>query len=95
MTTKSIRPVTRETSALVRDRGMRPVIVTVVGSVIEMRAKGLRTRETIDLAFCYRLAVQQRVAAERAERRARQKGPKAQRAAQGGRPGRAQRRAAP
>ena len=68
MTTKSHRPVTRETSALVRDRGLRAVMVTVIGSVIELRAKGLRSRETMDLAWCYYAAVQQRVKAERAEK---------------------------
>ena len=31
MVTKSLRPVTRETSAVVRDKGPRAVIVTVVG----------------------------------------------------------------
>jgi len=34
MVTKSLRPVTRETSAVVRDKGPRAVIVTVVGGVI-------------------------------------------------------------
>lgn len=68
MTTRSLRPVTRETSALVRERGMRPVIVTVVGSVLELRAKGLRTQETLDLSWCYYVAVKQRVVSERAER---------------------------
>lgn len=74
MTTKSVRPVTRESSAFVRDRGLRPLIVTVVGSVIELRCKGLRSRETLDLGFCYALAVRQRVTRERSERRARRKG---------------------
>ena len=36
MVTKSLRPVTRETSAVVRDKGPRAVIVTVVGGVIEL-----------------------------------------------------------
>ena len=50
MVTKSLRPVTRETSAVVRDKGPRAVIVTVVGGVIELRAKGLRSTETLDVA---------------------------------------------
>lgn len=70
MTTKAIKPVTRETSAYVRDRGLRPVIVTVIGGHIELRAKGLRSRECLDLAWCYQTAVKARVARERAERRA-------------------------
>ena len=48
---KSIKPVTRESSAMVRERGLRAVMVTVVGGVIELRAKGLRTRKTMDLAW--------------------------------------------
>ena len=51
MVTKSLRPVTRETSAVVRDKGPRAVIVTVVGGVIELRAKGLRSTETLDVAW--------------------------------------------
>lgn len=70
MTTLSIKPVTRETSAYVRDKGLRPVIATISGSVITLRAKGLRSREVLDLAYCYSIAIKQRVAAERAERKA-------------------------
>lgn len=66
--TKSLRPVTRETSAIVRDRGARPVIVTVVGGVLELRAKGLRSTETLDVAWCYAAAVRQRVQMQKAER---------------------------
>ena len=74
MTTKSIRPVTRETSAHVRERGdRRPLIVTVVGSVLMLRPKGLRTAETLDLAHCYQAAVKQRVFQEKVERRAKRK----------------------
>ncbi len=68
MTTKSIRPVTRESSAWVRDKGMRPLIVTVIGGVVELRPKGLRTTEVLDLASIYLMAVRQRVARERIER---------------------------
>ena len=68
MATKSFRPVTRESTALVRERGLRAVMVTIVGGVIELRAKGLRSRETVDLAWCYYAAVKQRVALERAEK---------------------------
>ncbi|MGC4075444.1 MAG: hypothetical protein QM702_00100 [Rubrivivax sp.] len=70
MTTKSYRPVTRETSAFVRDRGLRPVLVTITGGVLELRCKGLRSREVIDIGYVYRLAVQQRVAQEKRERKA-------------------------
>jgi len=70
MTTLSTNPVTRETNAYVRDRGVRPIIATISGSVLTLRAKGLRTRETLDFAHLYELAVKQRVIAERAEKRA-------------------------
>lgn len=68
MVTKSLRPVSRETSAVVRDKGPRPVIVTVVGGVIVLRAKGLRSTETLDVAWCYLTAVRQRLQAQRLER---------------------------
>ncbi|CAB4180091.1 hypothetical protein UFOVP1040_29 [uncultured Caudovirales phage] len=74
MTTKSTKPVRRETSAFVRERGLRPLVVTIVDSVILLRPKGLRSEEMLDLASCYFLAVKQRVAREQAERRARRKG---------------------
>lgn len=68
MTTPSTRPVTRETTAVVREKGARAVIATLVGGVIQLRPKGLRTSETLDLGWCWQQAVKQRVAAERAER---------------------------
>lgn len=68
MVTKSLWPVTRETSAVVRDKGPRAVIVTVVGGVIELRAKGLRSTETLDVAWCYTAAVRQRLQLQRVER---------------------------
>jgi hypothetical protein len=73
MTTKSTRAVTRESSAFVRDRGLRPIIVTVTGSILELRAKGLRQREVLDLASAYSIAVKQRLASEKAERAAARK----------------------
>jgi hypothetical protein len=54
---------------MVRDRGQRPVIVTIVGGVITLRAKGLRSTESLDLAWCYLAAVRQRVAQERLKKR--------------------------
>lgn len=70
-------PVTRETSAFVRDRGMRPIIATLSGGVVILRAKGLRSREMLDLAWCCQTAVKQRVAQERAERQAEKRAAKA------------------
>jgi hypothetical protein len=43
-------------------------MVTIVGGMIELRAKGLRSREAVDVAWCYDAAVKQRIAFERAER---------------------------
>lgn len=76
MTTPSTRPVTRETSAFIRDRGMRPVLVTITGSLLELRAKGLRSTETLDVASLYYQAVKQRVNAERKAKKLAKKGPR-------------------
>jgi hypothetical protein len=38
--------------------------------VLELRAKGLRSREVLDIGFCYTAAVKQRVERERADRKA-------------------------
>lgn len=73
MTTTSTKPVTRETSAFVRDRGMRAVLVTITGSVLELRAKGLRTRETVDVASIYFQAVKARVLDEKRAKKAARK----------------------
>jgi hypothetical protein len=75
VTTSSLQsPVTRETTAYVRDKGMRPVMATLTGGTLVLRAKGLRSREVLDLSWCYQVAVKQRVAMERAEKRAARKG---------------------
>jgi hypothetical protein len=75
MATKSYgpgaRPVTRETNAYFRDRGLLPIVVTVNGPLLEMRLKGRRTREVADIASVYGQALKQRVAAEQAEKRKR------------------------
>jgi hypothetical protein len=53
MTTSSIKPVTRETSAYVRDKGMRLVIATIHHGMLILRPKGLRKEETLDIAGLY------------------------------------------
>lgn len=75
MPEKPLRPVTRETTAQVRDRGLRAVMATIgsTSGVIELRAKGLRSRYTLDLGWCYRQAAMQHIARARAERRAARK----------------------
>lgn len=70
MTTKSLKPVRRETSAYVREKGFRPLVVTIVGSVVLLRPKGLRSEEVLDLAAAWSMAVKQRVLRQRAERKA-------------------------
>lgn len=61
MTTKSVKPVVRETSAFVRDRGLRPIIATIHHGTLILRAKGLRSEETLDLGSLYHYAVKNRV----------------------------------
>lgn len=71
MTTSSATsPVTRETTAYVRDRGLRPVIVTISHGLIELRCKGLKSREVVDITSIYSRAVKERVIAERAAKKA-------------------------
>lgn len=75
--TPSTRPVTRMTSAYVRERGLRPIAVTITGSLIELRAKGLRTIETVDVASLWYQAVKARVMRDKALKRATRKARKA------------------
>lgn len=71
--TPSTKPVTRLTSAYVRDRGLRPLVITVHGSIVEVRAKGLRSTETMDIAAIYNFALKSRLTREKAERKAARK----------------------
>ena len=73
MATKSVKPVTRESSAFVRENGFRPLMVTIHDSLLMLRPKGLRREEVLDLAAAWSLAVKQRVARELAEKKARKK----------------------
>lgn len=71
MATSSVKsPVTRVTSAYVRDRGLRPLYVTITGSVLELRPFNTRRTETVDLATVWQRAVKERVAAARAAKKA-------------------------
>lgn len=72
-TSSTTSPVTRETPAYVRERGMRAVLVTIRGGLLELRAKGLRSTETVDVATLYYQAVKARVIRERAEKKAARK----------------------
>lgn len=72
--TPSTKPVTRLTSAYVRDRGMRQVVATITGSLIELRLKGLRSVETVDVATLYHQAVKERCFRDRLAKKAARKG---------------------
>lgn len=69
MATKSIKPVTRETSAYIRDRGLRPIMATIHLGVLILRAKGLRSEEVLDIGGLYDHAVRTRVLRAKAERK--------------------------
>ena len=73
MTTSSAKPTTRLTTAYVREKGLRPLVVTIVGGLIELRPKGMRTREVGDLASIWQQCVKARVASEKAQKRASRK----------------------
>ena len=74
--TPSTKPVTRLSSAHTRDRGLRQIVVTITGSLIELRAKGLRQVEVVDIGAAYSSAVKARVASERAAKKAARKAKK-------------------
>lgn len=74
--TPSTKPTTRLTSAYVRDRGMRQVVATITGSLIELRLKGCRSVETVDVATLYYQAVKARVIRDRLAKKAARKGSK-------------------
>ncbi len=67
MTTKATKGVSRETSAIVMERGARPLIVTLNSSTLQLRPKGLKATETVGLVECYHLAVRQRVFSEKTQ----------------------------
>lgn len=71
--TPSTKACTRLSSAYVRDRGLRPIVITVQGSLVTVRAKGLRQAETMDIAAIYSFALKSRLAREKAERKASRK----------------------
>lgn len=71
--TPSTKPTTRLTSAWARDRGLRAVVVTVHGSLIELRLKGCRQIETVDVATLWYQAVKARVMQEKAAKKAARK----------------------
>lgn len=73
MTTSSAKPVTRETSASVRDKGSRLVVATIHHGVLHLRAKGLRSTYALDIGSLYYQAVRQEVQRQKNERKAARK----------------------
>jgi hypothetical protein len=67
------KPVTRHTETLVRDGAKRRNLVVTLypGGVIGLRPSKTRREELLTLEVAYALAVRQRVAKERAEKKAR------------------------
>jgi hypothetical protein len=60
-TSSTTSPVTRETPARVRDKGSRAIIARIEGELLILRAKGLRSNETLHLGALYEQAVKARV----------------------------------
>ncbi len=72
--TPSTKPVTRKTSAYVRDKGLRPLVVTITHGMLELRPLGCRTTEVVDLGAIWQGAVKARIfAAKKARKAARKK----------------------
>lgn len=69
--------VSRKTSAVVRDRGARRVIVTIYpDGIIGLRPERTRREEAVDAGWAWYAAVKARVAAEKAAKRKAKKGGK-------------------
>lgn len=66
--TPSTKPVTRLSSAFVRDRGFKQVVVTVLGDMIHVRTKGARTTYSMPISAVYGWAVRAHLAAVKAEK---------------------------
>jgi hypothetical protein len=69
--TRTTKPVTRETTARVREVGqMRPVVITIEPSgIVTLRAKGTRQSYSLPVDALYDLAVKKAVEAERRQRK--------------------------
>lgn len=73
MAAKIKKPLNRETSAIVMERGARPLIVTLNATTLTLRPKGLKAAEVVGYADCYHLAVRQRVFSEKQQKKANKK----------------------
>lgn len=70
--TRLTKPVTRSTDNAIRDGArLRPLVVTLYpGGVIGLRPSKTRREELLTVEAAYSLAIKQRVAKERAEKKA-------------------------
>lgn len=74
MASKLNKPVRRETSEYVRDKGLRPLVVILYpAGHIGLRAKGCRSEIHVPLMAVYSLGMKMQVAARRAEKEAKKK----------------------
>jgi len=65
------KPLKRRTDARVQDQGSRRLIVTLYpDGCIGLRPERTRREETVSLSACWQMAVRQRVAYERAQKKA-------------------------
>ena len=69
------RAISRRSESTVRDRGhaKRLVVTLYPSGMLGLRPERSRREETITLEACYALAIRQRVASERREKKARKK----------------------
>ncbi len=73
MATQITKPVSRQTS-VVTGHSRRPLIVTILpNGLINIREKGLRKGEDVSIEAVYHLAIRQRVASEKREKKAAKK----------------------
>ncbi len=73
--TRLTKPVTRSTDNEIRDGAKRrPLVITLYpGGVIGLRPSKTRREELLTVEAAYSLAIKQRVAKERAEKKARKR----------------------
>lgn len=70
MTTKSTKPTVRETSAYVREKGLRPVIATIHHGLLTLKPKGLKNSTyTVDIGAVWQQACKAHVLSIAAEKR--------------------------
>ncbi len=79
--TKLTKPVSRETFEMVRDRGMRPILIELQGTFAKLRLKGMRGVHTVTFAQMWNMANRNTAEAARREKLAARKEREEQRVA--------------